>query len=187
MGLINQATNVQVVPVSGGISANETTCKSFIPTTDNTRELRRALGCFGTGVTIITIQLPNGPFGMTVNSFSSVSLDPPLILWSVDKRSERCKYFEQADHFAVNVLRQDQEQQARLFASNPSAFTIDNHEMGKHHSPLLKQCLATFECKREVLYSGGDHTIIIGRVLQAAAGEGSPLMFYKGVMGGFSH
>jgi len=156
---------------------------SFEPGLDNQRELRNALGCFGTGVTVVTVSTPDGPFGMTVNSFSSVSLDPALILWSVDKGSERCAIFESAMHFTVNVLQENQQGLALEFASDPESFRDLNWHGGLNGSPVLKGCLATFECVQETLYAGGDHTIIIGRVLRATVNSGEPLLFFRGKFG----
>ncbi len=165
------------------VPANEPAANSFVPNRENQRELRHALGCFGTGVTVVTIDTAEGPFGMTVNSFSSVSLDPPLILWSVDKRSARCRNFENAEHFTVNVLQQNQQDVAGDFAKNPMAFREGLWRNGGYGSPVLNHCLATFECVRETHYAGGDHTIILGRVLQATVNNGVPLLFFRGEFG----
>ncbi len=177
------------MPVNGVEPANDRHINnnqqidSFEPALDNKRQLRQALGCFGTGVTVVTIFSPDGPFGMTVNSFSSVSLDPPLILWSVDKGSERCAYFESAERFTVNVLQESQRQLAIDFASDPMAFRDTHWHEGANGSPVLTGSLATFECELETCYAGGDHTIILGRVLRATVNNGAPLLFYGGKFG----
>ena len=171
------------MPVNGINAAEDQPLDSFEPALDNQERLRQALGCFGTGVTVVTIFSPDGPFGMTVNSFSSVSLDPPLILWSVDKGSERCAYFESAQRFTVNVLQESQRQLAIDFASNPIAFRDAQWHEGANGSPVLTSSLATFECELETCYAGGDHTIILGRVLRATVSKGAPLLFYGGKFG----
>lgn len=144
------------------------------------RDLRHAFGRFATGVTVITINSPDGPYGMTVNSFSSVSLDPALVLWSVDKASARCPYFREASHFAVNILSIDQSATALNFARDPFAFDVAGWCLGENGLPVLNDCAATLECKRDAVHPGGDHFIIVGQVLKACVAEREPLLFHKG-------
>jgi len=158
---------------------------TFVPAADNTRDLRTSLGRFATGVTVLTAMSDDGPIGMTVNSFSSVSLDPPLIAWSLAKRSGRYLPFAGAHYFSVNVLGSTQAEVAMRFARDATAFDEAHWEEGELEMPVLKGALACFECSREFLYEGGDHTIIIGRVEYATVGSGEPLLFYGGAFGDF--
>lgn len=158
---------------------------TFVPAADNTRDLRTALGRFATGVTIITVMTDDGPIGMTANSFTSVSLDPPLIAWSLAKRSGRYGPFAHARHFSVNVLGTAHADIALGFARDATGFDEPRWIGGEFDMPVLKDALASFECSREFLCDGGDHTIIIGRVEYATLGNGEPLLFYGGTFGEF--
>ncbi|MGQ7844311.1 flavin reductase family protein [Granulosicoccus sp. 3-233] len=149
----------------------------------SSRDLRHAFGRFATGVTVITIDSPEGPYGMTVNSFSSVSLDPALVLWSVDRKSARCPYFLEASHFVVNILGAGQTDMALGFARDPFAFDDASWHESASGLPVLNNCAATLECKREAVHPGGDHFIIVGQVTRACVAECEPLLFYKGDFG----
>ena len=165
---------------------NQPAVNEIVPTYcegGDSRDLRRVLGQFATGITVVTIQGPDGPFGMTVNSFSSVSLEPALVLWSVDKASKRCELFENAQHFAVNVLMEHQSDIALSLAKSPTDFSTRGWFAGKNGAPVLAGALASFECRQETLYAGGDHALIVGRVLQASARDGAPLVFFDGDFG----
>jgi len=157
----------------------------FVPNAQNAREYRHALGRFGTGVTIVSIDTPNGPIGMTVNSFASVSLDPPLILWSVAKRSGCCSLFESSKHFVVNVLHKNQAELALDFSRTVDKFAPRRWSKNEHDDPILNDALARFECSMRAQYDEGDHTIIIGRVERAIQNDGEPLLFFKGQFGSF--
>jgi len=159
---------------------------SFVPDAQNAHQYRHALGQFGTGVTIVTINAESGPVGMTVNSFASVSLDPPLILWSVSKNSERCKLFENADWFSVNVLHEGEADLASEFGGPDGEFDPNRWAQNEYTVPILDDALACFECSGSIVYDGGDHTIIVGRVEKATMNEGEPLLFYNGQFGSFS-
>ena len=159
---------------------------SFEPCADTMREFRDALGQFGTGVTVVTAQCPEGPVGMTANSFASVSLDPPLVLWSPALASLRYAHFEAASHYAIHVLRDDQAGLARRFARDAHAFEGLDWHKGEHDLPLIEGCLARFECRQEAAHEGGDHMILVGRVLRACIGAGAPLLFAQGRYGGFA-
>lgn len=147
-------------------------------------DLRRALSCFVTGVTIVTTcDRLGAPVGLTVNSFSSVSLKPPLVLWSLRSESRSLPVFEAAGHFAVNVLSRAQKEQSALFASGAVADKFDKtaYFAGIAGMPLLHGCLATLECETETTHRSGDHVIFIGRVLRCALnGEHDPLIFFRG-------
>ncbi len=148
----------------------------------DTRELRNALGRFPTGVTVITTRTPAGKReGLTANSFSALSLDPPLVLWSIGRKSNSLASFMESGHFAINVLRADQADVSHRFAT-PSAdkFAGLTVSTGVGGSPLLPGVLASFECEIESTIEGGDHLLFVGRVHRIAYGEGEPLIFNAG-------
>ncbi|HKK34877.1 MAG TPA: flavin reductase family protein [Paracoccaceae bacterium] len=147
--------------------------------------LRRALGRFATGVTVITTVGPEGgPLGFTANSFNSVSLDPPLILWSLSRSSQRLGAYRGASHYAVNILTADQEGIARQFASQAEdRFTKVEWRPGLGGAPVLEGALAVFECAHEAVYPAGDHELFIGRVMRAQARQGRPLTYFGGGFG----
>jgi flavin reductase (DIM6/NTAB) family NADH-FMN oxidoreductase RutF len=151
----------------------------------DSQRLRRALGHFATGVTIITARSPNGePIGMTCNSFASVSLEPPLVQWSIAKTSRNYAAICSAEHFAVHVLDARQRDLCRQFsAKDQDRFAGTEIEIGLHNLPLIKSYHARFECETYARHEAGDHTIVIGRVLQLDEQAGDPLIFYRG---GFS-
>jgi flavin reductase (DIM6/NTAB) family NADH-FMN oxidoreductase RutF len=144
--------------------------------------LRAAFGHFATGVAIITAAGESGQCaGMTINSFASLSLSPPLVLWSIAKCSGNHSLFTAATEFAVHVLRADQADLSRQFAT-PGAdrFRGVAFECNPSGIPLLRDYHARIVCRREHRYEGGDHTIIIGRVLAIDSQDGDPLVFYRG-------
>lgn len=143
---------------------------------------RRALSHYPTGVTVVTARTSEGlPIGITVNSFASVSLHPPLVLWSLGEDNANAADFLEAEDFAVNVLAADQEALARRFArSEDQPFAEVARERGLEGLPLLTDALSVFECRREAVYPGGDHTILIGRVRRFSARSGRPLVFHEG-------
>lgn len=151
------------------------------PTLDP-RAFRRALGNFATGVTIITAVTPEGHrTGVTANSFNSVSLDPPLVLWSLDKRSGACAIFEQAEHFAVNILASDQIDLSNQFARpNTDKFAGVALREGHGGCLLLEGCAASFQCEKHQVIDAGDHWILIGRVLEFEDTGRSPLLYHQG-------
>ena len=158
----------------------------FTPGPDTARDFRTALGQFATGVTVVTCRSEAGPLGITANSFASVSLDPPLVLWSPAKASQRCAAFEAAEHFAIHVLADDQLALCRHFAKQGTSFRGLDWQQGLHGVPLIDGCLARFECTRHAVHDGGDHVIILGRVTAAAMRPGNPLLFAKGAYGRFT-
>ncbi len=147
------------------------------------RAFRDALGQFATGVTLVTAQGAAGPVGITANSFASLSLEPPLVLWSVALSSSRAQTFIEADHFAIHVLSADQERIARAFAARADAFADVPPRESPRSVPLIDGCLAHFECEREAVHPGGDHALIIGRVVEMAVKPGTPLIFAGGTFG----
>jgi flavin reductase (DIM6/NTAB) family NADH-FMN oxidoreductase RutF len=155
---------------------------SFESGTGDTRALRHALGRFATGVTVITTACPSGKLiGLTANSFSSVSLDPPLVLWSLRRNAASLASFTGSKHFAVNVLAADQEHVSNHFAkSSTDKFVEIPHSIGLGGCPVLPGTLASFECRLESEIEGGDHVIFLGRVLRASYRDGVPLIFAGG-------
>lgn len=154
-------------------------------TPDDTAELRRSLGSFSTGVTIITTVTPEGrKIGLTANSFSSVSMEPPLVLWSLNGRSPNRDAFERCSHFAINVLASDQEELCRRFARSDVAdkFAGVAHREGLGGVPLLDGAVAQFECSAYARYPGGDHQIHIGEVKAHRWSARIPLLFCQGVL-----
>ena len=148
------------------------------------RELRRALSQYATGVTVITARGPDGrKVGMTANSFTSVSMDPPLVLWCPGKNARSLAQFTEATHFAVNVLSAEQEQLARQF-STPALDKFTELELveGAGGTPVLPGAVAQFECRTIQCVDAGDHIVFIGEVERFSAVDGKPLIFHAGVL-----
>jgi flavin reductase (DIM6/NTAB) family NADH-FMN oxidoreductase RutF/DNA-binding MarR family transcriptional regulator len=142
---------------------------------------RRCLGQFGTGVTVITAASGDELVGMTANSFSSVSLDPPLILWSTKRTSQSFAAFQAATHFAVNVLSHDQIALSKHFGrSGGDKFSDISWRAGIGGAPLLEGTLCSFECRKTAEYPGGDHLIVLGEVQRFARYERGALLFAQG-------
>lgn len=158
----------------------------FVPGADNHRAFRNALGSFTTGVTVVTAMTSDGPIGMTVNSFASVSLDPPLVLWSPAKSSSRYGAFTAARHFAIHVLGADQDHLSAAFTRGGNGFDGIEVRFNDEGVPVLPGTLARFECAEQGQHDAGDHTIIIGRVLRVAHRQGEPLCFSGGRFGRFA-
>ena len=159
---------------------------SFSPDPDNTRLLRDAFGRFATGITIVTAPSDDGPVGIVANSFSSVSLEPPLVLWAPGKNSRRFPYFEKAERYAIHVLGSEQAELCTAFSNDAFALKDLAHGVNVAGVPLLKDCLARFECTRVASYDGGDHVIVLGEVNQAEMREGDALAFFAGKFGEFA-
>jgi flavin reductase (DIM6/NTAB) family NADH-FMN oxidoreductase RutF len=148
----------------------------------DSKELRRVMGHFATGVTIVTTRDGSGtPFGLTANAFASLSLDPPLALVCVDKAAQCYSCFAGSGHFAVNVLAEHQEEVSRRFATKGvSKFDGLHWRPSAHGLALIEGAIGHIECRIVYTYDGGDHTIYVGEVLHASGQEGRPLLFYKG-------
>ena len=146
------------------------------------RDFRDTLGQFATGVAVITARDPDQqPLGITVNSFSSVSLDPPLILWSLERTSFVLEGFLACRHFAVSVLSASQKGIALKFAQpEGDKFRGVETQDGLHDLPLLAGAVAHFECVKEQTFPGGDHVILLGRVQHFSKADGDPLIFHQG-------
>lgn len=175
--------SLEVDSLDEGIPVNNDATHS---SSDSARQYRDALGRFATGVTLVTTNSADGRVGMTVNSFASVSLEPALVLWSVNKKSGRYETFRDAQHFAIHVLAQCQTQEAMDFSRDAYAFDSDEWFTGENNVPLAKRALARFECVKEAVYDGGDHSIIVGRVVRFSQRQGSPLVFTAGEFGTFA-
>ena len=145
-------------------------------------EFRRALGSFATGVTIITtLDADGNKVGLTANSFNSVSLSPPLVLWSLAETSASLPAFRAATHWAVHVLAADQEPLSSRFAKRGvDKFAGLELDTGPDGIPLLRGCTARFECRTAFQYEGGDHVILVGQVLKFERAESAPLVYHSG-------
>ncbi len=150
------------------------------------QELREALGRFVTGVCVVTTTTRDQePIGMTVNSFAAVSLEPPLVLWSIQNTSCRYPEFASARYFNINVLSSEQLQHSVDYSQpGNQRLASDHHRYGKYGAPVIRNALVTFECELDATHSGGDHLIIVGRVRSMThRPTGKPLLFYSGNYG----
>jgi len=149
---------------------------------DAMKEFRQCLGKFATGVTVVSCRDQVGkPCGITANSFSSVSLEPPLVLWNIAKVSGSLSAYLEAEHFAINVLSDQQQSLARHFSNSENGL-FDNiaYRDSPHQVPLLSDTLAHFECRTHDIHDCGDHHIIIGNVINFELTDSEPLIFYSG-------
>ena len=146
------------------------------------RHLRNALGRFPTGVTVVTTRGPTGKLeGLTVNSFAALSLEPALVLWSLNHSSPSVAGFRAAGHFAVNVLRATQADLSHRFAMrSDNKFDGIVFDAGLGGAPVLRNMLATFECETASIVEGGDHLLFVGRVHRKAYADGDPMIFKAG-------
>ncbi|MFP5479027.1 MAG: flavin reductase family protein [Alphaproteobacteria bacterium] len=150
------------------------------------RLLRDAFGRFATGVTLVTTLGPEGPVGFVANSFASVSLDPPLVLWSPARASSRFAIFAGTAHFAIHVLEVGQRDWLNRFARGGAGFSGLDHSVTTEGLPTLTGALARFDCATHAVHDGGDHAIVVGRVLRATVRAGEPLVFSQGRYGAFT-
>ena len=151
--------------------------------TFDTREFRRALGTFPTGVAVVTTRAASGAFvGLTINSFSSLSLEPPLVLWSLNVASPNLAVFDRARYFAVNILAEDQVELSKRFASQVANKFLDLEvHAGLGGVPLIAGCTACLECRAAARHNGGDHILFIGHVERFGYDtQKRPLVFYAG-------
>jgi flavin reductase (DIM6/NTAB) family NADH-FMN oxidoreductase RutF len=165
------------LPGSHSATVHSTSAEGF-----NTRELRNALGSFATGVTIITTRDREGKLhGMTANSFTSVSLSPPLVLWSSSLYAQSLPAFQEASHFVVNILAFDQIELSNHFAKqSDDKFINVAHVIPESGAPVLIGAAAHFECRNEFRHYGGDHIIFIGHVERFAYTDRPTLLFGRG-------
>jgi flavin reductase (DIM6/NTAB) family NADH-FMN oxidoreductase RutF len=147
------------------------------------RTLRDALGCFATGVTVVTcLGADDQPAGITVNSFTSVSLDPPLLLVCLHKDAAAAAALTAADCFAVNVLQREQQPASITFSTRvEDRFGAMPWSCGEAGAPILEDSLCVFECERFAVHDGGDHHILVGKVVKASFDAAlDPLLFFRG-------
>lgn len=151
-------------------------------TEDFSRRFRSALGMFATGITVVTARSPEGePIGLTVNSFNSVSLEPPLIVWSLSNDLPSRPLFEACEYYAINVLAEDQVELSQRFASRlDDKFAGLAFDEGVGGVPLLRGCCARFECRNTVRHPGGDHVVFISEVVGFERNERAPLIYFGG-------
>lgn len=160
--------------------------QEFIPDAANARAFRDALGRYATGVTAVTIASSEGPMGFLANSFAAVSLDPPLVLWSPAKSSSRFHHYASAVHYAIHVLPHDAQEWLGRFARGGAGFDGIGHHNNAEGVPVIDGALARFDCIQHATHEGGDHLIVVGRVLRATYRSGAPLIFSQGQYGDFS-
>lgn len=167
-------------------TARDGSTASFHPGPGAERQYRDALGRFGTGVAVVTTATPDGPCGITVNSFASVSLRPALVLWSIDRASDRFAAFNTARRSAIHVLSAHQAALAERFARSGDDFAgLDWRDDGEG-VPLLPGCASRFDCALHASHDGGDHRILVNRVLRFTLENGPPLIFARGRFGRFA-
>lgn len=145
-------------------------------------EFRRALSRFASGVTVVTLKDKTGtPHGITVSAFSSVSLEPPLVLVCIDNDAGTHRIFHESKRFVVNILSEDQNEHSNQFASSiPDKFLNIHHHEGLEGIPVLKNALVNLECRLVQDFVAGDHTVFIGEIEQVQINEGNPLVYYQG-------
>ena len=151
-------------------------------------QFRQLLGRFATGVTVLTSRKPHGePIGMTASSVASVSLDPPLVLVSVDKQHDMHAALESATHFVLNILSAEQEAVSRRFASNETdRFRGVSYKENERGIAVIDGAVAHIECEKRSAVPGGDHTVFIGLVVGGDATDRRPLLYYRGGYAGLS-
>ncbi len=152
-------------------------------TGSDSRTLRDALSCFATGVTVVTCLDTEGqPVGLTANSFTSVSLDPPLLLVCIAKQATSAAAMIGAGHFAVNVLQTGQQPASIRFATrHEDRFGPNDWSPGEYGAPVLDQSLGVFECETQAIHDGGDHHMLIGQVVKARFDASlDPLLYFRG-------
>jgi 3-hydroxy-9,10-secoandrosta-1,3,5(10)-triene-9,17-dione monooxygenase reductase component len=149
---------------------------------DKQRRMRNALGRFATGVTVVTGSGADGTaVGVTISSFNTVSLEPPLVLWSLARQSKSLNCFAPGMAHTIHILSAQQQTLAERFASSTlNKFDGLSYRLNPTGVPILPDCLAYFECLTQSWYEGGDHIIIIAKVQQFEIAEGEPLLFYRG-------
>lgn len=158
----------------------------FEPSGENARAFRDALGVFATGVTLVTIAGPEGPMGFVANSFASLSMDPALVIWAPAKSSQRYPFFASARHYAIHILAEDQHDLIARFARGGPGFVGLPYGQNAEGVPLVADAAARFECEQHATHEGGDHLIVVGRVLRVARRDAAGLVFKKGQYGGFT-
>jgi flavin reductase (DIM6/NTAB) family NADH-FMN oxidoreductase RutF len=156
--------------------------QSFDPASDP-RAFRHALGRFATGVTIVTAAGPDGLTGITANSFASLSLTPPLVMWAPAKASRRHDVFVRSRHFVIHVLAANQQPLCQAFVRAAQGFDTLDHHVNAEGVPVIAGCAAVFECTQTATHDAGDHTIIVGKVDRASERAVPGLLFVNGEFG----
>lgn len=144
---------------------------------------RKVMGSFATGVTVVTTRGAEGPYGVTVNSFTSVSLKPPLVLVCLDNRLSGLNIFQLSGNFGVSILSDGQQDISRRFSTRGADRSSELYETGQMGIPLLRDSLARLECRVMAEYPAGDHTILVGKVMTAEVRQRKgerPLVFFRG-------
>lgn len=161
------------------------TIQTFDPSADSD-SFRGALGTFVTGVTIVTTDSSEGPVAIVANSFASVSLDPPLVLWSPAKSSKRFEHFAGSRRFAVHVLAADQRDICAAIIKSKTAISEVPTHLSHCGMPIIEGALASFECTLSATHDAGDHVIVVGEVTKCHHRAGIPLVFHAGKYGEFN-
>jgi flavin reductase (DIM6/NTAB) family NADH-FMN oxidoreductase RutF len=147
----------------------------------DSKKQRKIMGQFATGVTVVTTGGAAGSHGLTANAVASLSLDPPLVLVAVEKRAHSLEYLKKNQCFAVNILRLDQEEISRRFATpGPKDFVGVSTKTAVTAAPILTDCLAFVDCRVVAILPGGDHEIFVGEILAGEHNGGEPLLYYGG-------
>ncbi len=147
----------------------------------DSKQQRKIMGQFATGVTLVTTDGEAGPHGLTANAVASLSLDPPLVLVAVDKRAHSLDYLKNNKCFAINILKHEQEEISRRFATpGPKDFTGLNITTATTTAPILAECLAYVDCRVVEILPGGDHDIFVGEILAGEYQGGEPLLYFSG-------
>ena len=160
--------------------------QSFLPGPATQRVFRDALGRFATGVTLITTQTESGLAGFTANSFAAVSLDPALVLWSAARSSARYPIFSGATAYSIHILAAEQAALTQSFSRGGAGFDGIDFTPSEDGIPMFPGTLARFDCLQHATHDGGDHLIIVGRVIRFALNDGAPLVFNQGGFGTFT-
>ena len=144
-------------------------------------EFRKACGCFATGVAVLTVATPDGaPHGITINSFTSLSLEPPLVMAAIAHISSQLHAFEAGEFFAINILRDNQRDISSRFAKpGEPRFQAEAWERGMEGNPILKDALAVIECRVVERFDAGDHRVLVGEAVGARTDEGKPLLYFR--------
>jgi 3-hydroxy-9,10-secoandrosta-1,3,5(10)-triene-9,17-dione monooxygenase reductase component len=155
---------------------------------DRIAAFRRVMGCFPTGVVVVAAMYRDKPYGMSVNAFASVSLDPLLLMFCADRNSNTWPRLRAAGRFAVSVLGADQEEACRVFATKGAdRFAALAWSLNRSGQPVLDEAIAWLDCEVANVFPGGDHEIVLGRVLNTRErADGAPLVFHRGAFVGLS-
>ncbi|MEM8771241.1 MAG: flavin reductase family protein [Pseudomonadota bacterium] len=149
------------------------------------RPFKNALGKFATGIVVAACKTPDGGFSaLTVNSFTSVSLDPPLVLWCLETKAASCPTFMSADAYSISVLRADGEALSNRFASHaPEPLAENEYELWETGAPILKDRIAGFDCRIFSRHKAGDHVVLVGEVVKFDSEDGAPLVYFASQYG----